>query len=231
MRKVALISLLSSLLTGPLLAGFFPQTVHTSVRSVSGENIQLNRAFPITGMSGAVIHDYGNSLKAITSRIAQTSGNGASKLISEYIIEHEALPSIKTSVQKGDKVIGGYLYKNVLVLAPDADTYAKVTKSYSKTWIHPDLFALYLSVEGESKPTKENLSHFAKKYQVGLVYIVRKDAAVLLDPISGKIIAKKSVSNLPAKGQFPFYMHFEKLESGWFGGSASGNYYNMVGAL
>jgi len=60
---------------------------------------------------------------------------------------------------------------------------------------------------------------------------VRKDAAVLFDPISGKIVSQKSVSNLPAKGQYPFYMRFEKLESGWFGGEATGNYYNMVGAL
>ncbi len=231
MRKIALISLLSSLLACPLFAGFFPQTVHTSIKSVQGQNIQLNKRFPINGMSGVVVHDYGNSLKAITSRIAQITSSGAGTLISADIIDHESLPTIKTAVQAGDKVIGGYLYKNVLVLAPNADTYAKITKSYSKTWIHPDLYALYLSVQGESKPSKENLLDFAKKHQVGLVYIVRKDAAVLLDPISGKIIARKAVSHLPAKGQFPFYMHFEKLESGWFGGSSSGNYYNMVGAL
>lgn len=232
MRKIALISLLSfPLFTFSLFAGFFPQTVHTSIKSVAGENIQLTKRFPVTGMSGVVVHNYGNSLNAITSRIAQVSTSGATKLISADVIDHEALPGIKTSVRAGDKVIGGYLYNNVLVLAPNADSYAKVTQSYHKTWIHPDLYALYLSVQGESKPSKENLSSFAKKHQVGLVYIIRKDAAVLMDPISGKIIAKKSVSNLPAKAQFPFYMHFDKLESGWFGGSTSGSYYNTVGAL
>jgi len=231
MRKIALISLLTFTLSAPLFSGFFPQEIHSSVKSVNGENIQLTKRFPITGMSGVVVHNYGNSLKAITSHIAQVSSSGQSKLISAYVIEHEALPSIKTAVKTGDKVIGGYLYNNVLVLAPNADTYARVTESYRKTWIHPDLYALYLSTEGESKPTKENLLHFSKKYQVGLIYIVRKDAAVLMDPISGKIIARKSVSNLPASGQFPFYMHFEKLESGWFGGSSTGSYYQMVGAL
>ena len=231
MRKIALIALLNFTLFSPLFAGFFPQEVHTSVKSVQGENILLAKRFPHTGMSGVVIHNYGNSLKAITSHIAQVSSSGQSKLISAYVIEHEALPGIKTPVKAGDKVIGGYLYKNVMVLAPNADTYAKVTKSYRKKWIHPDLYAIYLSTLGEDKPTKENLLHFAKKYQVGLVYIVRKDAAVLMDPISGKIIAKKAVSNLPVSGQFPFYMRFEKLESGWFGGTATGNYYNMVGAL
>jgi len=227
MRKIALIALLSL----PLVANFFPKTVHTSIKSTNGTSIQLNKAFPTNGMSGVVIHNYGNGLTAITSRIAQLSSAGDTTLISADIIHHDELPTIKTAVKSGDAVIGGYLYENVLVLAPDADTYASVTKAYSKKWIHPDLFALYLSVQGEEQATKENLLHFAKKYQVGLVYIIRKDAAVLFDPISGKVIATQAVSNLPAKGQFPFYMRFEKLESGWFGGDGTGNYYHEVGAL
>ena len=227
MRKIALLSLLSL----PLLAGFFPQPVHTSIKSVNGSHIILKSKFPVNGMSGAVMHSYANGLTAITSRITQTSSDGTTSLIDADIIHHDELPTIKTPVQAGDKVIGGYLYNNVLVFAPDADTYAKIVKSHKKKWIHPDLFALYLSVQGEDKPTKENLSIFAKKYQVGLVYIVRKNTAVLFDPISGKIVSEKAMSNLPAEGQYPFYMHFEKLESGWFGSEATGNYYNMVGAL
>jgi len=227
MRKIALLSLLSL----PLLAGFFPQTVHTSIKSVNGSSIMLKSKFPSNGMSGVVVHAYDNGLTAITSRITQVSSDGATTLIDADIIHHDELPTIKTPVKAGDKVIGGYLYNNILLLAPDADTYAKIVKANHKKWIHPDLFALYLSVEGEDKPTKENLAHFAKKYQIGLIYLVRKDTAVLLDPISGKIVSQKSISNTPAQGQYPFYMRFEKLESGWFGGEATGNYYNMIGAL
>jgi len=231
MRKIALIALLSLPLALPLSANFFPATVHTSIKSANGTSIQLAKAFPVTGMSGVVIHNYGNDLTAVTSRIVQTSAQGETTLVSADIIHHDELPTIKTTVKSGDKVIGGYLYENVLVLAPDASTYANVTKAYNKKWIHPDLFALYLSVQGEDSVNKENLGNFAKKYQIGLVYIIRKDGAVLFDPISGQIIAKQGVSNLPAKGQFPFYMRFEQLESGWFGGAATGNYYNEVGTL
>jgi len=227
MRKIALIALISL----PLFAGFFPSTVHTSIKSVDGKNIHLKKAFPTNGMSGVVIHSYANELEAITSRITQTASDGSTTLLSADIIHHDELPTINTPVQPGDKVIGGYLYNNVLLLAPDADTYARIVKKYHKKWIHPDLFALYLSVEGEGKPTKENLSIFARKYQIGLVGIVRKDSMVLMDAISGKIVAKQSMSNLPAKGKFPFYMRFDKLESGWFGSDSVGNYYNMVGAL
>ena len=227
MRKIALVALLCL----PLFAGFFPKTVHTSVKSVDNNTITLNKKFPINGMSGVVIHNYGNDLTAITSRIAQTSSDGSVSLVTTDILHHEELPTIKTAVSPKDKVIGGYLYNNVLLLAPDADTYAKIVSSHNKKWIHPDLFALYLSVQGEEQPTKENLARFAKKYQVGLIYIVRKDSAVLLDPISGKIISKKSMSNLPAEGAFPFYMRFEQIDSGWFGSDVKGNYYNTMESL
>ena len=227
MHKIALIALLSL----PLFAGFFPQTVHTSVKSVKDNTITLNKKFPINGMSGVVIHNYGNDLTAITSRIAQTSSDESIALVSKDILHHDELPTIKTPVSPKDKVIGGYLYNNVLLLAPDADTYAKITSAHHKKWIHPDLFALYLSVEGEDKPTRENLARFAKKYQVGLVYIVRKNAAVLLDPVSEKIVSQKSMTDLPAKGAFPFYMRFKQLDSGWFGSDVKGNYYNTMESL
>ncbi len=227
MHKIALIALLSL----PLFADFFPQTVYTSVKSVKGNTITLNKKFPINGMSGVVIHNYGNNLTAITSRIAQTSSNESVALVSTDILHHDELPTIKTPVSAKDKVIGGYLYNNVLLLAPDADTYAKITSAHHKKWIHPDLFALYLSVEGEEQPTKENLARFAKKYQVGLVYIVRKNSAVLLDPVSEKIVSQKSMTNLPDKGAFPFYMRFKQLNSGWFGSDVKGNYYNTMESL
>ena len=227
MHKIALIALLSL----PLVAGFFPQTVHTSVKSVKENTITLNKKFPANGMSGVVIHNYGNDLTAITSRIAQTSSDGSASLVTIDILHHDELPTIKTAVSPKDKAIGGYLYNNVLLLAPDADTYAKITSAHKKKWIHPDLFALYLSVQGEEQPTKENLARFATKYQVGLIYIVRKDSAVLLDPVSGKIISQKSMKNLPAEGTFPFYMRFKQLDSGWFGSDVKGNYYNTMESL
>ncbi|AKF24232.1 hypothetical protein YH65_01590 [Sulfurovum lithotrophicum] len=226
MIKIALI-LLTAL---PLFAGFFPSTVHTSVSVAKGDTIALRSSFPANGMSGIIVHNYGSDLQAITAYIAQTS-KGHAKVISKDIIHHDKLPTIKTPVRAGDKVIGGYLYNNVLLLAPDADTYAKVTSSYTKNWIHPDLFAIYLSKRGDAFPTRENLSSFAKDYQIGLICIVRKNSLVLLDPISGRIINKKAMGNLPAKAQFPFYMHFNEIRTGWFSKSSTGSYYQTMEAL
>ncbi|RRS32707.1 MAG: hypothetical protein P794_00685 [Epsilonproteobacteria bacterium (ex Lamellibrachia satsuma)] len=227
MRKIALMALTML----PLFAGFFPSTVRTSISSVKGNTISLRSALPVKGMSAVIIHDYSNSLGAVTGYLMQTSSDGSAKLINRDVIHHDELPTIKTAVTAGDRVIGGYLYNNVLLLAPDADTYAKVTSSYNKKWIHPDLFALFLSREGESYPTRENLAQFAKEYQVGLIYIVRNGSAVLLDPVSGQIVGKKAVSGLPTQGQYPFYMRFDEIQTGWFSKSATGNYYKTMESL
>ena len=105
-------------------------------------------------------------------------------------------------------------------------------QSHNKKWVHPDLFALYISATGDDIATKENLANFAKKFQVGLVYIVRRNAAVLFDPISGKIVGQKNMSGLPKEGKFPFYMRFKDIDSGWwFGSDVKGNYYNTIESI
>jgi len=227
MIKIALL-LFSAL---PLFAGFFPPTVHTSVVSASGDSLTLRSSFPANGMSGVVIHNYGSDLQAITAYIAQ-SKSGHAEVIDRDIIHHEELPTIKTEVKAGDTVIGGYLYNTVMLLAPDADTYRKLTSAYpQKSWVHPDLFAIYLSKRGDAFPTRENLLAFAKDYQIGLVVVIRKDAVVVFDPVSGKIVGKKAVGTLPEKAQYPFYMHFEEIRTGWFSQNGSGNYYRTMEAL
>ena len=211
----------------PLFAGFFPQTVHTSISKVTNKSVTLNSSFPVNGMSGVVVHDYGNNLEAITSRIVQHASGKASLLDSD-VTHHDKLPTIKTIVTPGDKVIGGYLYRNVLLLAPDAQTYAKITSIYDKNWVHPDLFALFLSTIGETVPTKENLKAFANSHQVGLVYILANGTSKLLDPISGQIVGQKPTIGLPTKGKAPFFMRLDEIKTGLFSSKNKESYYQIM---
>jgi len=226
MRKIVWVTLMTLPLV--LAAGFFPPTVQTSVSTANGSDIQLKRPFPVTGMSGIVIHHFGDTINAITGYIAQTSKTGEARLIAKEIIHHEELPTIKTAVQKGDNVIGGYLYDNVLLLAPDANTYDRITSHTKKKWIHPDLFAVFLSKEGERIPTKENLAKFAKAYQIGLIYIVKRNSAILFDPVSGETVAQKQITGTPQKGDFPFFMRLGKFRTGIFSDSGDGDYYKTM---
>jgi hypothetical protein len=209
-----------------LMADFFPRTINTTVSGVNGDTVTLKSKLPI-GMSGIVIHGYGGDLKSITAIIKQTSANEA-KIIGKGLVAHENLPAPKTKIKAGDKVIGGYLYDNVLVLAPNADVYNEITSSYDKNWIHPDEFALFLSTIKEPTPTKENLKAFAKEYQAGLILIVKKESMVLYDPLSEKVISKKAYSTKTAYEQAPFYMRLKKIRTGLFGSEYEGNYYKLM---
>jgi hypothetical protein len=231
MRKTVIVLLFSlPLFTLTGFAGFFPKTVQTSIAKVTKDSVVLNKAFLVKGMSGVVVHRYSDELKAITHRLVQTSATQVS-IIEGDIIHHNSLPTINTALKVRDKVIGGYLYHNVLLLAPDAKSYTKVTSQYKKNWIHPDLFALFLANEGDTVPTKENLAKFAKAYQVGLIAIISQGKIKLLDPISGYIISQKTMPSLPKKGQAPFYMRFDKIDAGWFSKNTTENYYTIMGAL
>ena len=226
MHKIALI-ILSAL---PLFADFFPQTVERTITSVNGKSISLSQSLPRNGMSGVVVHNYGNEIEAITSRVVQDQ-NGGISLISDDIIKHEKLPTINTKVSVGDTILGGYLYNNILLLTPDAKTYADITTTNHKNWIHPDLYALFLEEYGDNVPTKANLKSFAKAYQVGLIYIVANGTAKLLDPISGQIVGQKQLSGLPSKGKAPFYMRFTEIDSGIFSSDNTKSYYKLMESL
>jgi len=227
MRLIISTLVLSTL---PLLADFYPSTTTSSIANVNQKSVTLTRGLPAKGMSAVVMHNYGKELKAITSYMRYDGGNRG-MLLNNEPIAHDDLPSVKPKVRVGDQVIGGYLYNNILVLAPDANTYAKITKSTNKNWIHPDLYAMFLSKEGDQVPTRENLKKFANEYQVGLVYIVQRGKAILYDPISKSYISQKKLTGLPAKGQFPFYMRLGKIDSGWFSRDVKGDYYQMVGNI
>ena len=226
--RIIISTLIFSIL--PLMADFYPPTVTNTITGVNKSSITLKRAFPAKGMSGVVMHNYGKDLTAITSYM-RYDGSNRGRLITNEPINHEDLPTVKPKVRVGDKVVGGYLYKNILLLAPDANTYAKITKSADKNWVHPDIFAMFLSKEGDQTPTKENLQKFANEYQVGLVYIVQRDKGILYDPISQRYVSQKPLTGLPAKGQFPFYMRLGKIESSWFSREKKGEYYRSIGNL
>lgn len=223
MYKIALIALTSL----PLFAGFFPQATHTTVQSIEQKSITLAKPFPYNGMSGVIIHKYNDELEAISNRVVQKTAKKTFLLMGDSI-HHNSLPSINTSIKVGDKVIGGYLYNNVLLLAPDAKTYESISAAHNKNWIHPDLYAVYLSKLGDTLPTKKNLSSFAKEYQIGLIYIVSKNKAKLLDPISGKIINQKTLTGLPEKAKLPFFMNFNKINAGLFSSDTTKGYYNLM---
>jgi hypothetical protein len=218
MNKIFVIFLLAL----SLHANFFPETITTSISKVDNGTIITKQQFAADGMSCAIVHNYGHNIKALAHMCMQK--NGKLQLIDSEIIPHYNIPTIITEPQIGDTVIGGYLYDNVLLLAPNETIYNELTTKYNKKFIHPDLYALFLLKKEKNKVTKRTLKSFAKRYQIGLVMIVKANELILYDPYSQVVIAKKSYQINNQQFKYPFYTHFKKLDQGWFSNKDNNSY-------
>jgi hypothetical protein len=198
------------------MADALPQSITTTIKSIN-QNGQITLATSVPkGMSGIVVHDYGNGLSAITNAVI-TEKDGKATLLKYTAIPHENIPNIKTASKANDKVILGNFYNNVLVIAPDATSYANITQKFKKTWIHPDRFALDFMKHAQSAITLDNIESFSKKNQVGLVLIASKNGLFILDPISKKFIGKKNISVNTDNAMEPFFARFKQMDTSVFG--------------
>ena len=198
-----------------LLADALPQRIETSIKSVNHKQIQLNSSVP-AGMSGIVVHNYGNGLIAITHAVV-TQGDRKAKIVPYSAISHENIPSVQTEAQANDKVILGNFYNNVLLIAPDAKSYSNITKRFKKIWIHPDAYALDFMKEGLSAISKNSLQKFSEANQVGLVLIATQDKLLILDPISKKFLGQLPLKLQNNKALKPFFSRFEQMDVSLFG--------------
>ncbi len=213
MKKLLLIVLA----TLSLLALELPTTIKTTIQAVNKDGIQLSKSVQ-KGMSGIVVHEYGNGLSAITYSVISQGGNKA--LLKPYnILSHKKLPNIKTEAKKGDIVIFGNYYNNALLIAPNGRSYREITQSIKRSWIHPDTYAMHLINNDEIHLTPDNIKAFAQNAQVGLVLIATRDSIVALDPISGAVLSKNPITLNNQNAQSPFYARFEQIDTDIFSSS------------
>ena len=216
-----------------LMATELPKSIETTIQTFDNQgNIQLGNTVP-KGMSGIIIHNYGNGLSAIThSTISQ--GQQMATFKSYDVLRHENLPNIKTAPKKADKVIFGNLYNNILLIAPNQQSYAKITNSIKRSWVHPDIYAMYLIRKEKTSLSLKNLKSFAQDNQVGLIAIADRNSLKILDPISGEYIANQPLNISVAQAQSPFYARFEQIENNLFGANGTttfAEYYRGIGKL
>ncbi len=231
MKKLLLIALSSLSL---LMATELPKSIASTIQSTdkSGTTATVSTAI-LKGMSGIVIHNYGNGLSAIT-HVAIGQGGERVSIENYTALAHETLPNIKSAVQKGDRVVFGNFYNNLLVIAPNEQTYSQITKGMEKNWIHPDLFAMYLISNKESQLSLENIKKFSQDNQVGLVLIVGKNSLRVLDPISKHYLSEEQFSPLSETTHAPFYARFGQISNNFFGSESKQefpHYYKGIEAL
>ena len=198
------------------MANSLPEPIQTTIKSIiSGDTIQLANSVP-QGVSGVVVHDYGNGLSAITHSVI-SSQEGRATILPYKAILHQNIPTVKTEAKVNDKVILGGFYNNALLIAPDARSYANITKTFKKIWIHPDAYALDFMREETSAISLKSLQKFARANQIGLILIATKNSLLILDPISKKFIGQKAIKGTAQKAMKPFFSRFEQMDVSVFG--------------
>ena len=234
MKKISLKKILFTLLASSylLIADALPTSITTTISKVTqnGE-IQLAANVP-SGMSGIIVHNYGNGLSAIT-HASISQGNGKAKLTSYTAILHENIPNIQTEALVGDKVVFGNFYDNALLIAPNQKVYRSITKAYKKTWLHPDAYALDFMQEGETELSMEHLHNFSEHNQVGLVLFAMKNSILILDPISQQFIGNIPLQLSTDDAMAPFYARFKQMDVSTFGFSDKNYtpYYQSIAGL
>ena len=229
MKKILFILLATSYL---LVADALPNSITTTISNITKDGkIQLATNIP-SGMSGIVVHNYGNGLSAITHATV-SEGKGHANLTQYKAILHENIPNIQTEAVVGDKVVFGNFYNNVLLIAANQKIYRTITKTYKKTWLHPDIYALEFMKDGETELSLEHLQNFAKHNQVGLILIAIKNGIIILDPISQQFIGKIPLELAENNPMTPFYARFEQMDVSVFGFSDRNYtpYYQSVAGL
>ena len=205
------------LTTYSLVANNLPEPIQTTIKSINGDTIQLANNIP-EGVSGIIVHNYGNGLSAITHSVITTK-DGKAKTLPYKAIMHQNIPTVKTEAKVNDKVILGGFYNNALIIAPDAKTYSDISKSFKKIWIHPDAYALDFMKEGNPAISLDSLQKFARANQIGLVLIASTNRLLILDPISKKFLGHKTIKSTANQPMKPFFSRFKQMDTSTFGWS------------
>jgi len=181
-----------------------PQTSYSTITQVNGNAITLQNSLGANGTSGVIVRNVGGR-DYILAYIKQVSPNKA-VIIDSDPIDGNPLANIKPIAKVGDRVIGGFLYSKVMILAPNRDDFNALQSSFGINSINPDYFLAYLK---GSSPSSSDYKKFAKLMGIGLFLIAKNGILTLYDPISQEVIAKEAYKSKSKINITPFYTNFK----------------------
>ncbi|WP_373069688.1 plasminogen-binding N-terminal domain-containing protein [Sulfurimonas sp.] len=206
-----------------LLSSIYGSVLKSTIASVDHENDTATMKVEKidVGMSGFVVHKLDKDHSSIVkSAVVESFKDSVAVLkLSDFEdLSNTALPSGKWIIKEGDTVIMAFGYKRALLIAPTSEIYNKITKSASDIqWLHPDIFATILSINGHPTPLKEDFDHMTSSSYIGLIFIYLDSKLYTLDAKSFKILHTSDVSLEQKKDMLPFYSRVEEIDANWFG--------------
>lgn len=204
MKKLFLIFVTFSV---SLLANFVPSKVETRITAVNGDRITMQSPFAMNGMSGLVVRTLPSGDFALVV-VKQTAPSQA-VIIEKDPLGGKNLANLKPIPKVGDRVIGGFMYDKVMVLAPNRDTFINVQNKFGIRSINPDIFMGFLANRGSRNPSTSDYKAFAHLAHVGLFVIFKNGFITLYDPLSNTEIGKVMMDISSYNAMQPFYNTFK----------------------
>ena len=211
---ISLAMLQASPITAPLL-------------ELQGERGVIDAPEAKEGMSGVLIRHFDATHNSIIANVriekVDPSTHRSIVRLSPYDgLKQNSLPSGKWSPKTSDEVVLAYDYTRALMITPNDDTYAKLTKSIPNLeWVHPDLYATYLSYEGHPTPLVKDFHRFCTANSVGTLLIHSADTLFTLDCKNFSLLQMAPSHTDGNVSMTPFFTRVPTIRNAWWGEGSS----------
>jgi len=209
---VFVVSIFASVVKSPLVS----VDIKNNIATIEIDKIDV-------GMSGFVVHKLSEERSVILKNIVVESFDTQTKIaklkISEYdSLAHNALPNGNWSIKAGDIAVLAFGYTRGFLVAPSEEIYHRVTTATKHLqWVHPDIFATILSLNGHPTPLKEDFEKLSTARSVGLVFFYLDKKLFTVDSKSFKILNISEAPLVQDNVILPFYMRIEEIDAAWWG--------------
>ncbi len=209
------LNLYAGILQGKIIA----LDTENEIAKLNVENVDV-------GVSGYVVHnitdEHSTILKSCEVIAYDPGTQTATIVLSDFeAFQNDTLPSGKWKLEVGDSVVLASGYNRSLLIAPNEEVYYQLSKAVKTQWVHPDLFATALSVEGHPTPLEEDFKNFTASVGVGVLFIYLEQKVYTLDSNSFKILSITDAPLIQEDVKLPFYSRVEEIEASWFGEGSS----------
>jgi hypothetical protein len=146
----------------------------------------------MVGSSGIVIYVFDNEESLITSRAIVVSKNGT-KAVLELIpfdnLAQNNFPRLSIAPKAGDTVRLNYLYSRSLIVAPNYESFKKITDFFADIeWVHPDITAAFLAKRYIPNPDRKRFKEMCSINMTGLITFNMDDMGYFVDCISFRVV-------------------------------------------
>ena len=202
----------------------FGGVIKTPILSVneSAQTVTIKVKKLDVGVSGFVVHRLGKYNSTILKDVTVVSFDKEKQIATlkmkafDQLIQN-ALPTGNWKVEVGDIAILAFGYSRGFLIAPSEEVYYRITKATGQLqWIHPDLFATILSLNGHPTPLKEDFNKMSIATSAGLVFFYLNQKLFTVDAKSMKILNISKAVLSQDSVSLPFYSRVDTIESAWY---------------